>query len=210
MPRGMPPLGTKFASTVRDATSLTAAFEVWRTQSSGDSRVRSELTPGRLELIYELAYLRTFAEWEGFLEEVSVRHLCGYTSPMYVPNLLIARAPTLFHARRTLAGNRPYVLWHDPQAVQTRVSSHLVGSPVAQVVASSQQHLIWLAAIRHRVAHHSTDAMTKFDQATMGLTGMRVPGARAGRFLRRRHSSGLRIFDWTMSSLENLALQIAP
>lgn len=40
----------------------------------------SGLTVGRLWLIYEMAFLRLFSLWEGFLEASFLRYMCGYTS----------------------------------------------------------------------------------------------------------------------------------
>src|SRR5712672_2619521 len=34
----------------------------------------------KLELLYELAYLRFFIQWEVFLEQSFLRYLCGYSS----------------------------------------------------------------------------------------------------------------------------------
>lgn len=210
MPRTMPALASTYCSEVDRALRLASAFEVARATSPVTSTAYQELTIARLERAYELAFLRMYAQWEVFLEEVTARYLLGYVSTTYTPTLLIDKPKNLDAARRQLAGGRDYCLWHNPDTVTRRVNTRLQACPVATVVASSRTQLEAMAAVRHRVAHHSYDARDKFDTATMRLSGVRVPGARAGRFLRREVTTSARWIESLGTQLKGLAQQIAP
>lgn len=210
MPRSMPPLASAFGVEVDRAIRLSRAFEIARATSPVSSVAYSELAVGRLERVYELSFLRIFAQWEVFLEEVACRYLCGYVSPFYTPLQLVQQPRTLMAARRELANGRDYTLWHDPVTVSNRVASRLDGCPVETIVRSSGTQLEAMGGIRHRVAHHSSDARQKFDKATMTLAGLRVGGGRAGRFLRREVSASVRWLEHLGTQLKGLAGQMAP
>lgn len=210
MPRQMPPLAATYSVQVDSAVRLSQAFEVARATSHVTSQAYAELTVPRLERAYELAFLRMFAQWEVFLEEVTCRYLRGYASALYVPSLRVQKPRTLTAARRELAGGRDYSLWHNPDTVGRRVAKRLDACPVETVVRSSHTQLEAMGQLRHRVAHHSDDARQKFDNATMTLGGFRVQGARAGRFLRREVATSVRWLEYLGSQLKGLAGQMAP
>ena len=75
MPKTMPALHIDFAKQVDNCISLPATGEMLRTSSQSAA---SALTPGRMEALYEMAYLRIFLAWEQFLEASLLRLLCGY------------------------------------------------------------------------------------------------------------------------------------
>lgn len=210
MPRPMPPLGTDFGIYVDRMLTVCASIEIVRESSQSNSPARRELTHVRLGHLYEAAYLRVFAKWETFLEETCLRHMIGYTSPMYAPMPMMTGIKTLSVARTQLYGTRDYLLWHNPRLAARRASTHLVNSPVETVLYSSIQSLEWMAAVRHRIAHDSDDARSKFDAATMGLAGQRYRGGRPGLFLRSPSSGSQRWLPTLATRLKTTALQIAP
>src|SRR5687768_7078462 len=81
MPRPMPDLAGAFANAADNAISLAVAGERARVLLTGTSGA-TPLSVQRLELLYELAYLRVFNQWEVFLGESFLRYLCGYTSSL--------------------------------------------------------------------------------------------------------------------------------
>lgn len=192
------------------ALGLCTAVELARELSPIGSVQRVELTEQRLALVYESAYLRMFAGWEVFLEEVCIRYMCGYEAPMYTPTVLVQNVKTLDDARKHLYGQNQYLLWHDPTRVVNRVKARLHECPIEGSILASTQTLQWLGAVRHRVAHDSADARQKFDAATMGLGGFRVRGGRVGRFLRKNHPHGQRWIHQLAIALRGLAKQMAP
>lgn len=185
------------------------------TGSPSGSWLREEWHVGRVEMLYELAYLRLFIEWEAFLEQSFIRYMCGYISHCHNPmpsSRLGAFCYSLSIAATAVLNARPYVLWHNPTAVIGRARNWLSACPHEVVVLSHYADLENYAAVRHRIAHGQQDAKVKFDTATMALVGRRYRGARPGRFLRDWDRSAVPQVRWLESvgkSLSNLASQIA-
>lgn len=154
--------------------------------------LRREWSILRLEALYELAYLRSFAAWEMYQEAVFLRSVCGYASAAgqetpvsgtYFPSLAAAEAAVL-------AGNT-YMLWHSPQKVINRCKKFIGPGPQLQelTIASNFARLDSFAATRHRIVHEQLDAKRKFDAATLLFAGRTYPSSRPGKFLR----------DWDIS-----------
>ena len=190
--RRLPPLDKVLNKQVTAAIAIAHAGEVARLALPARSPAWRELHIPRLELLYELAFLRVFVEWEIFLEEVFVRLMCGYaaTTGPGVLQVGAVYARSLAAAETAMLRGRDYVLWHDPAAVTARATAYFSTSSFQHVVGSNTARLAGFAAIRHRIAHGQADARRKFDAATMLLVGRRYRGSRAGRFLR----------DWDITS----------
>jgi hypothetical protein len=212
MPRTMPPLAADFAQRIVDALSVARAGDLAATSTS-DALVRGQWHVARVELLYELAFLRIFSEWEVFLEQTFLRYLCGYQSTTGVGYAVSQgqHCTTLQIAQNLVLGTRQYVLWHNPVAVTSRARRFLVGCPHETVVASHTSRLERISAVRHRVVHGQDDARVNFDQATTSLCGRRYRGSRPGRFLRDWDSSVAPPRRWLETlgaELEGLAQQI--
>lgn len=134
--------------------------------------------------LYEAVYLRVFTAWENTLEDITVYYLAGYAAPSYTPSLMpgVIRSRTLTDARRVLFNGRPFLLWHSPQRVITRVSGFLVGCPIEAVLRANQVEIEDFAAIRHGIAHASPDAKAGVKSASLRRSGTEY--ATPGRFLR--------------------------
>ena len=190
--RRMPPLDSVLRRHVDGAIAIAHAGEIVRQALTPGSNEWRELHVPRLELLYELAYLRVFVEWETFLEEVFVRLLCGYSTTAGPASLILGRryATSLSSAETEMLRGRDYALWHDPATVVARAGVFFARSSLQSVVSSNAARLSSLAAIRHRIVHGQADARRKFDAASMHLGSRRYRGSRAGVFLR----------DWDMAS----------
>ncbi len=213
MSRGMPPLSGQFQAQVAEAMLIAVSGEVARAEAGPASLTRRHLHPARLELLYELAYLRIFVGWEAFLEQVFFRLLCGYQSrfgqALLVPNSSYSR--TLQHAEQAVLAGQQYVLWHNPARVIARSQKFFSTCTVDSVLSSNVDMLAHLAAIRHRITHSQTDARRQFDAATMDLSGRRYRGSRAGAFLRdydRTVAPHIRWLERLGGQLTQLAAQI--
>lgn len=183
----MPALDQRLGDRIRESVSIAHAAETARL-SPKSSNVYRAFSLTRVELLYELAFLRVFLAWESYLEEVFVRCLCGYrTRHGIVAPRSGTHSRTLQGAQGVILGGRTYVLWHDPAIVVRRARTHLIHSPLESIVSSNIAFLALMAVIRHRIAHEQDDARRKFDVAAMHLTGRRYPGARPGRLLRDWH-----------------------
>jgi hypothetical protein len=115
----MPPLASVFRARAQEAARLAEIGEVARAEAKRGSMTRRELHPARLELLYEIAYLKVFVSWESFLEQVLIRYLCGYDSNVGKVRLRSGEQfrPNLDAAEKAVLGDRRYILWHNPQRV---------------------------------------------------------------------------------------------
>jgi hypothetical protein len=185
------------------------------TASPRRSFLRKEWHVSRVEMLYELAYLRLFIEWEAFLEQTLYRYMCGYTSNCHLPaptSRLGSFCNSVAVAERIILNGQSYVLWHNPTKITARAKLWLSACPHEVVIASHRADLENYAAVRHRIAHGQDDAKVKFDAATMAVVGRRYRGARPGRFLRDWDTSVVPQVRWLESlgrALANLAEQIA-
>lgn len=210
----MPDLRPALSARISDALKIAEMGEIARLESHPASGTKKLLTLARLEALYEMAYLRIFVSWESYLEEVFLRYMCGYTSPLGRP---VLKPRDSFHtslakAQAALLGKSSFVLWHDPTKVASRAHKHFQTSTIETILQSNSAHLENLAAVRHRIAHSQKHARDKFDIATMTITGKRYQGGRPGKFLRDFDPSALPAVRWLerlASEFSSLATQIA-
>ena len=175
-------LAAKFGTAIEETLSLAANTEsLWLT-SPPAAEVRQKLKSRQIEALYEAVYLRMFAYWEAFLEDLSMRWLAGYRSASYVPvpngGRLCRTLGDSFTQLATEGGQvKDYLLWHNPQAVQRRLHRCLVGSPLEVLVAANTDEFSSLAAIRHNIAHRTPDTSAKYRSAAQRLTGVSYSGS---------------------------------
>jgi hypothetical protein len=216
MARPMPSLASRFATDVERAVGIARAGELAWAEAKPGSITRRELRGTRIDVLYEMAYLRLFVGWEIFLEETFLRMMCGWSSPVYTPKLASPHNPfgTIASAKNALYDGRSYLLWHNPSAVHKRCTKWFQNGIHAQVIASNEARLEWFAAVRHRIAHGSDQVKGEMNAASVGLAGRRYPGAAAGRFLRDWHEAEpLQKERWLRSiadELGGLASQMSP
>jgi hypothetical protein len=202
----MPQFAASFRQRAIDALSLATAGDITMNASRFSVHLRHEWPVSRVELLYELAYVRLFVEWEYFLEETLLRYLYGYQSAhgICTPIQGATHFRALSQAKIALLGSRQFLLWHNPVTVTQRARAFLSNGFHETVIASNTARLILFADIRHRVVHAQDDAKQKFDHATMQIAGTRYRGARPGRFLRDWNSTTTPPKRW----LEVLGLEL--
>lgn len=212
----MPRLDRALSDQAQAALAIVKAGEF--AHVSGTTRVRKEWSMGRLEALYELAYLRAFAAWEICLEAAFYRSLCGYASAVGQETLVRGSYyPNLAGAEAAVLGKYSYRLWHNPQKVIERckgyIKSGMPSCPAVQetVLASNLSNLADFSFIRHRIVHDQSDAKQKFDGATLRLAGRTYLASRPGRFLRDWSNSAspqMRWLDAIVSELVALTKQL--
>jgi hypothetical protein len=178
-------LDEDFAKYVNENLKIIGSTEALWLTAPPASDIRRQLKVPQLEALYESIYLRIFAAWESFIEDVLVRFMSGYMTATYQPVLApgCPRSSSIRGARGNLYGPRVYLLWHDPIRSADRIAHHVTGSPLEAVIRGQQVRLEIFAAIRHRIAHDSDDAKAKFNSAAITLTSSNYAG-RPGRLLR--------------------------
>lgn len=207
----MPRFASGFQQNVASALDIARAGDIAGATPLG-STVRQVWHVSRVELLYELAYLRMFNEWESFLEQTFIRYMCGYISHAAVSRLPAHEYTNIAAATAAVLQGRAFKLWHDPNHVANRARGFFSVSPHDLVISSHQSRLSDFAAVRHRIAHAQEDASRKFATATMRLAGVRYRANRPGRFLRDWDNSvtpARRWLDTIGGELKSLARQIA-
>lgn len=208
----MPPLATYLGQRISEAVAVAHAGEAARTASGVGSTAWQEMRTSRLELLYEIALLKAFVEWENFLEASFYRYMCGFESQFGQASPVTGKfSSSLASAEASVLGGNAYVLWHNPTHVLKRSQKFMVICRHESVFASNLARLQDIAALRHRIAHGQDDARRKFDAAAMNFAGRRYPGSRAGRFLRdwdRSNAPAKRWIDVIAGELISLAGQI--
>src|SRR6266850_3459596 len=205
MPRPMPPLDRRFHRQSLDALELASAGEDIRLLPNAHRAIFQIFHISRVELLYELAFLRIYASWEAFLEESFFRYLCGFSSRFGQSSMVRGRYfPNLSDAQRSVLSGHRYLLWHSVDQVARRCSRHMRACRHEIVLSSNRARLENLGAIRHRIVHNHADARARFDSATMTFAGRRYRGARPGRFLRDINPAIVRGGRW----LESLANEL--
>jgi hypothetical protein len=209
----MPDFTSDLQKEVNDAIELAKSGERIRVEASRVPALKGEMTIRRLELMYEVAFLKMFASWEGFLQDVFLRYLCGYRhrGGQLTPTTSFSR--TLLDARSRVLGTGPFVLWHNPQSVLRRSRRFFNSGPHEVVIDSNRVRLSNFSAIRHHIAHEAEDTRSEFDTACMALCGKRFRGGRPGAFLRENFMVGMAPSSWIEEigrDLCGLAGQIVP
>jgi hypothetical protein len=190
MPRQMPRFDNVLAAQLRLAEGIVSAGETMR--RDGGVMGQKEWTIARLEALHELAFLRVFLCWESCLESVFYRSLCGFSSKVGQEVLLSgSHFRTLASAEASVLNGRRYLLWHNPGDVVKRCKKYIcsgTGYHAVQetILSSHQTRLELIGAIRHRIAHHQTDARNQFDTATLAFAARTYANSQPGRFLRDR------------------------
>jgi len=198
---------------VDGASALAEVGETLHATAPVGSVARRELTPRRLEALYEMAYLRMFIAWESFLEESFLRFICGYRGPAGQPVLRQPALPRIEAARLAVLGGHDFVSWASPIAVEQRARQYMQNSWHEQVLQAARARLRCFVAVRNRIAHGSEYARTQFDHSTMQLAARRFRGAVPGAFLRSWNAAALPQERWLStigSELKLLSLQVVP
>lgn len=185
-----PSLLNDFHVSLNDSLALCANTEGLWLFAPPTSEIRRQLHVRQLEALYEAAFLRIFAAWEGFLEAITVRWMAGYCCPSYVPSTpegsrlcqTVEQASVRLSIEHGRA--RDYLLWYKPKTVEDRLKPHLLSSPLERLAVAEADWLTAVAAIRHDVAHRTPDSAARYRAAALYLT-QRPALARPGQLLRQ-------------------------
>lgn len=211
----MPNLGTKCVARFNETLKIAATTEGLWLAAPPASEIKKQLRVSQLEALYEATFLRVFASFESFLEDSLAHFMAGYATPGHVPVPVAGSRlfPTLTKALNALYGKKTYLLWHDIGRDITRSQKYLVSSPLEIALVAHRARLDDYAAIRHHIAHNSTDSRQKFETASLRITGSTHKG-QPGRMLRSEDiSDPLNTPKWIRNVVDDMAgvvLQICP
>ena len=131
--------------------------------------------------IVELAFMKAFLAWEGFVEEAFILYLLGKQSPNGFAPKRHAIPVSRQHAVDLLASEMRHTDWTAAARIVSRAERFFKsGRPFADVIRPQTNLLDNLKTIRNAISHDSDEATLKFEnlvrnELTFLPTGM-VPG----------------------------------
>lgn len=177
--------GTLLANSVKQfesAIQLTARASVWQNQLQyfQPARFKKE----HFTQIVELAFMKSFLTWEGFLEEAFILYLLGKKSPNGYSPLRHAIPMSRQHAVELLASDARHTDWTAADRVVGRANRFFKGGrPFANVVRPQTSLLDNLKTIRNALSHDSGEAVGKFETLVRNELTFFPPGMIPGTFL---------------------------
>ena len=184
---------------------------------------RIEISPGVYhvlnnrtnELLICLQFLRMHLCWEGFIEAVLVRYLCGCSSPSgFTPTIVSSKTRNIRDAMQIISGNARYVSWSPGETIKRARVHFDNGEPFSSALSSALYQLNCISAIRNRIAHRSDFAKERFRETVRTEIGYNPRGMTPGRFLMMKRKISPRrrgtYFQYYSDILLALARQIAP
>ena len=177
--------GTLLASSVKEfegAIQLTARASVWQghLQHFQAARFKKE----HYTQIVELAFMKVFLTWEGFLEEAFILYLLGRESPTGYAPVRHAIPMNRQHAVELLASDARHTDWTAANRVVSRATRFFKGGrPFVNVIRPQTNLLDNLKKIRNALSHESTEAAEKFETFVRNELTFFPPGMIPGTFL---------------------------
>jgi hypothetical protein len=178
-------LGTLLTSSAKEfegAIQLTARASVWQgeLQHFHAARFKKE----HYTQIVELAFMKSFLTWEGFLEEAFILYLLGKKSPSgYAPDRH-AIPTNRQHAIELLASDARHTDWTAAARVVNRAKRFFKsGRPFETVIRPQSNLLDNLKTIRNALSHESMEATEKFETLVRNELTFLPPGMIPGTFL---------------------------
>lgn len=178
-------LGSLLASSVKEfegAIQLTARANVWQghLQHFHAARFKKE----HYAQIVELALMKAFLTWEGFLEESFILYLLGKASPTGYAPVRHATPMNRQHAVELVASDARHTDWTAPSRVVSRATRFFKGGrPFVSVIRPQTNLLDNLKTIRNALSHDSEEAAEKFETFVRNELTFLPPSTTPGTFL---------------------------
>lgn len=177
--------GTLLSVSVKEfeaAIQLTARASVWQAhlQYYQPARFKRE----HYTQIVELAFMKSFLTWEGFLEEAFILYLLGKKSPSGYAPVRHAIPMNRQHAVELLASDARHTDWTAAAKVVGRAARFFKGGgPFVNVIRPQTNLLDNLKTIRNALSHESEEAADKFETFVRNELTYFPPGMTPGTFL---------------------------
>lgn len=203
-----------FARAVLDCRRLAADAHIW--SLPGNNKSRPYISSKRRESLTELAFLRAFLAWEGFLEETFILYLLGVQPPR-------GRGPhrnVLFPSKKSamewvIPEGRRFARWCVAWEVRNRaVRFFRDGTPFASTLSANQNLLEEARKIRNACAHELSSTRQDFEKLARIRLKQALPrNLTVGVFLSTtmpQSKPPLSFFEFYVQKLESAAKQIVP
>lgn len=208
-------LATLRAITVTEfegAIQLTARASVWQRelQHFHEARFKRE----HYTQIVELAFMRAFLTWEGFLEEAFTLYLLGKSSPTGFVPVRYAAPTNRQHASELLASDARHTDWTAAARVVSRAMRFFKdGRPFANVVRPQTNFLDSMKTIRNALSHESEEATDKFETFVRNELTFLPPNTTPGSFLatlKPHHAPPITYLQFFIQNFRTMAEAIVP
>lgn len=207
--------GTLLADSIREfegAIQLTARASVWQShlQHFRAARFKKE----HFAQIVELAFMKSFLTWEGFLEEAFLLYLLGKKSPNGYTPARHAIPINRQHAVELLASDARYTDWTAASRVVSRATRFFKGGhPFVNVIRPQTNLLDNLKTIRNALSHESEEAAEKFETFVRNELNYLPPGMIPGTFLvtlKPHHTPPQTYLQFYVENFRSMAEAIIP
>jgi hypothetical protein len=208
-------LGTLRAVTVREfegAIELTARASIWQgeLQHFRGARFKKE----HFAQIVELAFMRAFLTWEGFLEDAFTLYLLGKSSPTGFAPVRYAVPANRQHAADLLASDARHTDWTAASRVVNRATRFFKeGRPFADVIRPQTNFLDSMKTIRNALSHESDEATDKFATFVRNELTFLPPNTTPGSFLatlKPQHSPPTTYLQFYIQNFRMMSEAIVP
>lgn len=176
------PCKVMFSSEVDSVKQAVKEINIYRMEVS--SGVYRHLNNRMIELLTCLQFLKMHLCWEGFIESVLTRYLCGCYSPSgFTPTIVSRKQRNLSDAIQTIYGTSKYVSWSTRETIDRAMVHFNQGEPFSSALSSALYQLDCIYTIRNRIAHRSDFAKERFRETVRNEIGYNPRGMTTGRFL---------------------------
>jgi hypothetical protein len=194
------------------AIQLTARASIWQSQLRHFHAARFNNL--HFNQIVELAFMKSYLTWEGFIEEAFILYLLGKSAPNgYLPKRH-AIPLNRQHAVELLASDARYTDWTAPDRIVNRATRFFRrGAPFVDIIRPQTNLLNNLKTIRNAISHDSDEATERFNALVRNELTFLPHGTTPGSFLAtlRRHSSPPQTyFHYYTECIRSMAQDIIP
>lgn len=202
------PLKDRFDKTSEQAVNLVGAVKTLvRPQPAGVGH--PGLPQFQLNLIYELAFVRSILAWEDFLHTSMCAYLTGARGLSGRPARPRAKVPSLLVAEELLVGEREFLSWTSKTTLRERAELWFDGGEPYETALKSFATYEDLRIVRNRIVHRSASAQQQFSKLRTRAYPKTVPhGMGPGAFLARKTPVDTRL-DGYMVDLRAAVTHIA-
>ena len=125
----------------------------------------SKLSAINEERIIELAFLKIYAAWESYLENIFIRYMTGAKSLSGIQPVRYVIPPSIDKARYIYSGTIDgRVSWSGEQVRQKSVIYFKDGEPFTTAINSIKRYLDQMVVVRNSIAHSSSTSYNKFKE----------------------------------------------
>jgi len=194
--------------------SLTRAQRLTLSVVRSSRQQRGRYSQAQRDMVIEVAFLRSFASWESFLEQVFTLYMLGKGTPSnYKPTRYVFPVDRK-HAENFARAEQRHTDWTAAERVIARSERCFRdGEPFASAIRPHIRSVNDMKTLRNAIAHQSHEASLSFEGLVRRELGYLPVGIGVARFLMTIHSSPgshITYFDHYQAIVRGMAIGITP